>query len=313
MSTPSRFSRIDLILLGLVGIWGFNFSVVKGAIGPGAPFEPIVFNALRFCVAAVTLLAWLRAARVTLPASRRDWLSIAGLGLLGNTLYQVMFIVGLNFTSPATSSLIVALTPVIVALISAAFGLDRLAALAWIGIVMSFGGIVIVVLGNQAGVPAGQAGASPLTGDLLVLGSTSVWAVYTVLAAPMLKRYSATLVTSLSLAAGTLPLFLVALPDLLRVNWNAVPAVGWTAVLFSGVFALAIGYVAWNHGVKHIGGARTAVYANLIPVFAGLAAWQFRGDPLTVYHLIGAVIVLAGINLTRIGRQATVEPLPAEE
>jgi drug/metabolite transporter (DMT)-like permease len=306
LNAPKRIGRTDLMLVALVSIWAVNFSVVKSAIsGPGAPFTPLGFNALRFGVAAAILLALLRRSNEALPASRRDWLALFGLGLVGNTLYQVLFIVGISLTSPANSSLIVALTPVVVALIGVWLRLERLTALAWIGIVMSFAGIAVVVLGNEAG----ASDASSLPGDALVLGATVVWAIYTTLAAPLLKRYSATMVTSVSLAAGTLPIWLVALPDLRSLEWGAVSLDGWAAVLYSGTFALAAGYVMWNRGVKLLGGARTAVYSNLIPIVAAAFAWLARGDAITIYHVIGAAIVLTGINLTRRGRQARLTTL----
>ncbi len=307
-----RFSRADLLLLLTVCVWGINFSVVKGSIsGPGAPFSPIAFNGLRFIIAAITLLAILRQTDDALPASRRDWLAVLGLGLLGNSLYQLLFIMGLNQTSPASSALIVATTPVTVALIGAALRIERLTALAWLGIGLSLAGIVVVVLGGASGV-SGNPGELPLIGNLLILGSTTVWAVYTTLAAPLLKRYSATTVTSLALATGGMPLILIALPELGRLNWRAVPITGWTGVAYSGIFALAAAYTLWGHGVKQLGGARTAVYANLVPIVAAVVAWIARGDALTVYHLIGAAIILTGIQLTRIGRQPRVDPILAE-
>lgn len=313
MRTRSRFTLTDGLLLGVVGVWGANLSVVKSAIsGAGAPFTPTAFNALRFAVAAIALLLSLRLMREGFPASRRDWLAIFGLGWLGNSLYQMLFIAGLNYTSPANSALIVATTPVIVALIGAALRLERLSARAWLGIALSFAGIVVVVLGNESAA-AGEQGALSLLGDVLILGSTTAWSLYTIAAAPLLRRYSATTVTSLSLLAGSAPLIAIGLPDLLQLDWPTVPGAGWLAAIFSGVFALAVGYSIWNRGVQRLGGARTAVYSNLIPVVGALVAWAVRGDPLTVYHVIGAAVILAGINLTRIARQARVETMPREE
>lgn len=312
MPTP-RFTRTDLMLLALVGVWGINFSVVKSAIsGPDAPFTPLGFNALRFGVAAVTLLILLRGTGEPVPTSRRDWPAIVGLGLLGNLLYQVLFITGIDRTSPANSSLILATTPVIVAMIGVALGLDRLTTPAWLGIVMSLAGIVVVVLGNGASAATDHI-TSSLLGDVLIFGATAVWSIYTTLAAPLLQRYSATMVTSLSLATAALPIILIALPDLSRLNWSRIPLTGWSAVLFSGMFALAAGYATWNRGVKVIGGARTAVYSNLTPIVAAVVAWIARGDAITVYHLIGGAIVLTGIHLTRLGKRARLVALPAEE
>lgn len=309
----SRFTQTDLLLLLIVFLWGVNFSVVKGAIsGAEAPFSPAAFTALRFGIAALTLLILLSRSREELPRSRRDWLVIMTLGLLGNTVYQALFIVGLSYSSPASSALIVASTPVIVAVIGALLRIEKLSLAAWAGIGLSFAGVVVVVLGNGS-ITTGAGVDRSLLGDLMVFGSTTAWAVYTILAAPLLKRYSATLVTSLSLAIGTVPLVLLGLPELSRQDLSAVPFSGWAAGIFSGMLVLAFGYSVWNYGVQRLGGARTAVYSNLIPIVAAIVAWLARGDALTIFHLLGAIVILTGINLTRIGRQVRVEPLPAEE
>ncbi len=78
----------------------------------------------------------------------------------------------------------------------------------------------------------------------------------------------------------------------------------WLGVLYCGALAIALGYVMWNRAVQHVGAARTAVYSNLTPVLVALVAWLVRGDPLTVYHVAGAIIILTGITLTRLGRRS---------
>jgi len=304
MSSSRRFGRTDLIVLAVVAIWGVNLSVVKSAIsGPGAPFTPFAFNALRFVVASSALLLMLRWTGDEVPTSRRDWLAVLGIGLLGNTVYQALFITGVDHTSPANSALIAATTPVIVALIGAALRIEKLGALAWIGVGMSFAGVAVIVLGNTSGAP-GAPRASSLVGDAIILSAAVVWAIYTMLVASLLRRYSATTITALSVTAGTVLIVIMALPELGRLDWGAVSPAAWSAAGFSGLLALAVGYAGWNRGVKAIGSARTAVYSNMIPIAAALFAWLGRGDPITVYHVIGAAVVLTGINLTRLGRQA---------
>jgi drug/metabolite transporter (DMT)-like permease len=346
-----RISSLDLLLLALVGVWGINYSIIKDSIsGPSAPFTPFAFNAIRFAVAAailVAFIAWKRAAKVR---TRRDLLAIFGLGLVGNALYQILFITGMSSASSANSALILASVPVMVALIGVFTRVERLSGWAWTGIVLSFAGIAVVMLGNawlaerapeprtatehaapasaprveesrdnaiEDGAPAspgsGAIAVSPIVGDALVLLSAMVWSIYTALAAPLLKRYSTTTVTALSLTAGTVPLVAIALPEMSRMEWAVVPLSAWAAAIFSGAFALALGYVVWNLGVKHLGGSRTAVYSNLTPLVAAGFAWAARGETLTRFHLIGAATILAGINLTRLGRHAERVELPAEE
>ena len=300
-SRTALFGITDLLLLSTVCIWAVNFIVVKNVIS--GSLEPIAFTALRFAVASIVLLPLLRGLT---PAERAvnggDRWKIVGLGLIGNTLYQIFFITALANTLPANAALILATPPIFIALIGALFKLERLTWLAWLGIFLSFGGIALVVLGSTPAEPSSSA-ANPLLGDLMALGAAVMWALYTLLAAPVLKRHPPIKLTALTVTAGALPLIAIAAPSLLTTDWASVGLNVWLGVLYCGALAIALGYVIWNRAVQHVGAARTAVYSNLIPVLVALIAWLVRGDPLTVYHGAGAIIILTGITLTRLGRR----------
>jgi drug/metabolite transporter (DMT)-like permease len=310
-SRSSNFGLTDLLLLMTIGLWAINFTVVKNVISTDLP--PIAFTALRFTLATVGMLLVMRSFRDEQPLTRRDVLQMAGLGLLGNGIYQVMFIIGIDNTSLTNSALILASSPIFVAIFGVLFKLERLNALAWTGIVLSFVGIAIVIFGNAPA--ADEVGKSNLLGDVLTLGAAIAWGAYTILVAPVVKHHSPIRVSAISIMFGTIPLVLLATPTFLTLDWSKVGLNSWLGVIYSGGFAIALGYVIWNRGVRHIGSARTAVYSNLNPVLAAIIAFFVRGDALTIYHLIGAVVILAGIALTRSGRsQVTVEiePEPIE-
>jgi hypothetical protein len=103
---------MDLALIGLVTIWGVNFVVVKAAV---AQFLPLGFTALRFVFAATMLTAAAALAGLSFRVSRADLGRLALLGLVGNILYQPMFVIGLAHTTAGNSSIILASAPVIVA------------------------------------------------------------------------------------------------------------------------------------------------------------------------------------------------------
>ncbi len=297
-SRQSLFSLTDLLLLTMVSIWAINFSVIKNVISGDLP--PIAFTALRFALATLVLLPLLRD-RADYRSQPGDRWKIAGVGLIGNTLYQILFINGINNTSPTSAALINAMPPIFIAVIGVLTRVERLNRLAWFGVFIAFAGIGIIILGNAPNESA--PGKNSLLGDVLVLGAAMMWATYTVLTAPLLRRYSPIRLTTLTVSAGTLPLLLVAAPTFLTMNWSAVGLNSWLGVLFSGGLAIALGYVLWNRGVQQVGGARTAVYSNLTPVLTAVFAFVVRGDPLTIYHAIGAVVILTGITLTRRGRR----------
>ena len=287
---------VDLALVGMACIWGINFTVVKTAL---TELSPLTFNALRFAIASLLVLAALRLVeRDVRPAPGDGWRFLV-LGLVGNAGYQFLFINGLDRTTSGNGSLILATIPIFVPLIGTLLRIERIGARAWIGVSLSFTGIALIVLGSGKEVGL----ASEMTvGNLMVLASASLWASYTVLARPLLARYSPLKVTALAMSTGTPFIVLYAIPALRAQNWGAVSWQGWGGLAFSAVLGIALAYVVWNLGVSRVGGARTAVYNNLTPVVAALTGWLFLGETITMWVIGGAVLIFSGIYLTRTGQ-----------
>jgi drug/metabolite transporter (DMT)-like permease len=284
---------VDLALLGMAFIWGINFTVVKAAL---AELSPLAFNALRFSIASLLTLAalWL-VERDVRPAQGDGW-RFLGLGLVGNAVYQFLFINGLHRTTSGNGSLILATIPIFVPLIGTLLHIERISVRAWAGICLSFAGIAFIVLGSGEEVGL----ASEMTvGNLMILAAATLWASYTVLSRPLLTRYSPLKVTALAMLAGTPFIVLYAIPGLRAQNWDAVSWQGWGGLAFSSILAIALAYVVWNLGVSRVGGTRTAVYNNLTPVVAALTGWLFLREAITLWVIGGAALIFAGIYLTR--------------
>lgn len=291
----------DALMLGTVLIWGLNFTIVKLAIHL---FSPMGFNALRFGLAAVATLLLLRLGagahdgRRWFAVDRGDVAKVILLGLIGHTLYQTLFINGLARTTPANSSLLMATSPIWVAVLSHFLRIERAAPLTWAGIGVSFSGIVLLILGG-GGV---SLGATTFVGDLLLLSCAVIWALYTTASKPLLTRYSPLKLTALTMLVGTVPLLLLGIPALRGQDWRAATPGAWGALLFSGLLAVTAGYVVWYASVQRVGSARTAVYSNLTPVVAIVFAWAVTGSTLAPLQIAGAAVVLGGLVLARQGR-----------
>ena len=297
-TTEGSFSVTDLMLLGLVLVWGVNFSVIKRTL---EEMSPLSFNALRFVLATLLILILLRVTGENLSVPRRDWSRLLLLGLVGHTAYQLFFIKGLARTTASHSSLLLATAPIFIALLSALLRIERVRGLAWLGILLCFGGIALIVQGSGNGV--GLVGQT-LGGDLLTLAATICWAIYTVLSKPMLERYSPLKLMTLTMTMGTSVLLLLSLPELANQEWGLVSRQGWLGLIYSFSLAIALGYTIWYTGVRRIGTARTAVYSNLVPVVGVATAWLTLGERLVPFQIAGAGVVLAGICLTRSGKRA---------
>lgn len=295
-------------------IWGTNFSVVKPAF---RELDPQAFNAVRMVIASLLFLAimkivprWTTSDIFSTPApiTRRDWFAIAALGVVGHAFYQYFFIGGLALTSVANSSLLLAATPVVIAILSAALGHDRIAPLHWVGAAMSLAGIYIIVTFAGEGV---SIGSSTLRGDLMMFGGVACWAIYTLGSRPLMERHSPVGVTGLSMAIGSALYVPVMMPNVLAADWGHVSLRTWIALLYSALFALCVAYTIWYVAVREIGSARTSVYSNVVPIVAMLTAVVFLGENLSRARLLGAGLVLIGVALTRVGRSAPV--IPCEE
>jgi drug/metabolite transporter (DMT)-like permease len=301
---PGGSGHAHAILLLMVLIWGVNFPIAKAAL---SELTPLAFNALRFPLAAlVVLVALRRRSRFALPA-RHHWWRVLGLGILGNVCYQQFFIFGLANTRAGTASVLLAGTPILTALLSAAAGHERVGARTWIGVIATFVGITLVVLSGEHGENSG----SSLLGDVLMIGASVSWAVYTVGSRDLIEQYGSVQFTAWTLWTGTIALCLIGIPDVIRTDLGAVSTGAWIGVIYAGALSIGLAYLIWYQGVRLIGNTRTATYSNLVPVVALGAAWLQLGEVPRPGQLLGAGVILSGITLAQVRRTVRhVEPTP---
>ena len=306
---------IDALLLVMALIWGTNYSVIKAAF---RELDPQAFNALRMVIASVAFLAVigtlqlrpLHAAgsvatifQTPTRVTRRDVIELIALGVIGHFLYQYFFIGGLALTTVANSSLLLAATPVVIALLSAAWGHERVGLRHSIGALLSMAGIYIVIGHNVTIHGRG------VTGDLMMVAAVVCWALYTLGARRLVSRHSPVGVTGMSMAIGTLLYVPVMWPHISSVAWSTLSVRTWLSIFYSAIFALGVAYTIWYAAVRQIGSARTSVYSNIIPLVAMATAVVFLGEPLTATQVAGAATVLVGVGLTRTTPpQRTAEP-----
>ena len=281
----------DLLLLLMATIWGVNFSVVKFGL---RFMEPLAFNAVRVVLAGLTLLVIARAQGLALPPRRQLWALLA-LGVLGHGVYQALFVEGLAHTRAGNASLVMAATPVLIAVLGRVRGVDHLHARGYVGIALSIAGIAAVMRGTAS---AGTGDAS-LLGDALILLSSASWATYTVLLKPYTHHVDGVQVSALTLIGGAVPLTVFSMPAIIRTDWAALPLAAWGAVLYGALFALVIAYLIWYRGIRLIGPTRTSMFSNLQPIIAVLFAWAALGEVPTTAQGFGMAMVMTGLILTR--------------
>lgn len=291
-TTLTQFGTTDVMLLGMALLWGINFSVAK--IGTRV-LDPLAFTGVRVALAALCLVGIAVSLRESWPR-RRDLVALAGIGLLGNGIYQVFFIEGIARTRAGTAALVLAAGPAFVALIGRMRGVERINTRGWLGIALQMGGMVCVVAGSAAGVTGA---GDTLIGNTLILVGGLCWAFFTVLLKPYTTRVHALHLAAITMSAGALFLLTAGSPAIARADWSAVPPSGWFAILYSGVGALVIAYLLWYRGLKVLGPTRTAMYINLQPLIALAVAWATLHEVPTPWQGLGAASIMTGLILAR--------------
>jgi drug/metabolite transporter (DMT)-like permease len=294
------FNKADVGLLLTVLIWGVNFSVVKAAL---AYIPPLAFNAFRLAGATLILLLLVPLGPKT-TLTRREFWQVCLLGVVGHTGYQLAFILGIHVTSAGNSALMLAMTPVMVAVIGTLIGWEKVGAGAWLGIFLSVFGVYLVM--------ASQSSGDGLMGDLLVLLATLCWSAYTVAGRGLVGKHGPIKVTAYSMVFGTILFLPFAVPSLAGLTPHQVPWTAWAGTAFSFVFAISVAYFFWYYGVSRVGPTRTAIYSNLTPVIALGTSFLALGEDIVVEQIAGAAVILLGIHLVRSRQPAAVRSEPVE-
>jgi drug/metabolite transporter (DMT)-like permease len=284
---------LDSRLLFVAVVWALNFAFVKYAL---SDFSPLSFTIARFALSSLFLLAVMAASRVPFAIGRRDLAAVIKLGFIGITMYNLLFMYGLKYTTASNSALFISSSPLFAALIMALTEKRGISLRAGSGLLFSTVGVFLIIDSGPGGVILSRAG---LIGDLLTLCAAVFWALYTVSARPLLERYPPVKVTAYSMAAGTLLLLPIGAVDLIRQSWTDVALKSWAAFCFSTFVSGGIAFTFWYAGVRRLGVTRTVVYHYLVPFVAVVFAALFLGERITLLQVLGGGLILAGVYLVQ--------------
>lgn len=282
-----------LVAFMVVAIWGVTFVYTKLLLIAGLTAAQIFV--LRFIMAYLLLLVYsLIRKRFRLFASVwQDELLMVALGVTGGSLYFLTENSAMIYTTTTNTSLIVCLCPLIAALLIALFFRSmRLHGIQIVGTVIAAIGVCIVVLNGHFVLHL-----SPL-GDMLAFGACLCWAFYSLLMIPAGQRYDTLFITRKVFFYGLLsmiPYFLI-FPDL--PSLSVVLRIDVLAnLLFLGCVASMLCFLAWNWVIKKLGAVIVTNYVYFNPVTTVIFAWLILAERITIYFLVGTLLILAGMYL----------------
>ena len=249
---------------------------------------------LRFWTAAVILLIVLRLREHRLPRpSPRETVLVVGLGLLGITLYNSLFMAGLALVEASRAAVIVPTNPAFTALFAALLLKERFSAARAAGIVCCvFGALWVLARGDARAFLDLNFG----TGELILVVCIFMWSAYTLLGRIALSALPPLALTAYVMTAGSIALALPAWLEqdsLAGATWQA-----WLALGYLIVFGTVLPFLWFNEGVKALGAARASQFINLVPPIAVAESVLILGEPMTPALYVGAALVVVGLYLT---------------
>jgi len=283
----------EIAQLLVVTMWASTFVVTKAVF---AEISPLAFIFARFVL--MTLLAFAvlaaRGSRAQWRIRRADLPRFLLVGICGYTFYQLGFVLGLDNTSPFSSSLLIAMVPFFTLVILAVSG-ERARLGAWLGLGVAIAGVVLFLADKSAAPGA-------LLGDALSLGAAVSFACYGVLNRRLTRDYPPETYTAYTVLLGSIPLVVLSTPAALAQPWMSISAWGWLAILYMVVLPVYVAYMLWNWAIARRGAAAATSFSLLVPIISGTLSAIFFGEAFGPLKLLGAACVLAGLVILR--RQA---------
>ena len=281
-----------LAAFGAMFFWGLNYSFAKMAV---QEIDPFAVAFVRVLVA--TPLLFLALARKGTAGFTTAELKLAiPLGLSGVLANQVFFITGIRRTTPAHSSLVVALLPIVVLVLANLMLRERLTLLKISGMTVALAGVLLISLSD-----GWSFSRETSTGDLLTFCGVCAFAYYTVAGKGIVPGLGVLRTTALSFLVGGAAMIPLALPATLRQNWGSVSTQGWIGLAYVVLIGTYLCYLLYYWALSRIESGKVAAFMYLQPVVAGVTSYLLLDEMPQGHFLLGGAAVLAGVFLAERG------------
>lgn len=285
-------NTIYLLVITSTLFWGANFALAGPIL---QDISPLWLAALRFVLSALIMIAfssW-RGEPLIVPALQyiKTYFLIGAVGIGG---FNLLFFYAMQTTSAGNASLIMATNPLVTMVLAALVLGERPGLRLLLSLPLALAGVIVVI---SSGDMSKLTHLQNVQGDLLMLGANLAWAGYNVLSRKLMPQQSALTNTTLVMSAGALILLVAA-----ATSSEHITALGFYASIDLAIMVVGgtvLAYLFWNTGIARLGAGRTALFMNLIPVFAMLTA-AVMGRLPNAAQIMGGALVISGVALAMV-------------
>jgi drug/metabolite transporter (DMT)-like permease len=283
-----------LALLFTTVIWGIGPVFIRTLSVDLGPADHL---SIRYAIVAVLYLVGL-AFTGGWRIARRDWPRLLIISVIGMVGYNLGSAFGFAHVSAGIGSLIIGTQPLLIALLSAAIAREPLSYSMVTGLVLAFVGTGLLVWNDLVNV--GNSSAL-LLGAALVFGSGVAWAIYVVLAKPLIRTYGSYSITAISISiASAIMLAALARPSTLVTVQTMTPR-NWLDMGFMVVLSTFIATITWNYGASRIPSAAAGAFIYLVPIIGVFAGAAMLNETITPSMLAGGALIIVGVAIAQFG------------
>jgi drug/metabolite transporter (DMT)-like permease len=275
-------------------------------------FPLFVLAGLRFGIAAVAMVGWVRRGNADLPLDARDRRLLFAESFFGNFLFSICMLGGMALTSALAAGVIMAAMPAVVALLSWWWLGERITRRVAAAIACAVGGIAMVSLSRHADAQSAVPFAQALLGNLLLVGAVTCESIYVVIGKKLAAKVSPKRISALINLWGLALVAPFALWQARAFDFQAVDAGSWTLLVFYSLAASTVTVWLWMTGLRHVPASRAGVFTVMLPVSTAAVGVLFLGEHFSSVQAFAYSLALAGVVLaTWPGGSADSSPSPA--
>lgn len=266
-------------------VWGYNFVAVKLLY---LQMTPAAVSLVRFVPMYLLLVVACRVRGESLKYDRDAW-PVLWQGFVSMGVYMILFLEGMQRTSPAEGAIILAAAPVFVAVFAVLAKFERFSPGAIAGASIAFVGTAIVIASGSS------SSHGSLAGNLMILGSAIVWAYGAILSKPLVNKYSPLQSLTLSMPAALAILVPYGILPTIQVPWTSLTPQSWLMLIHITFGAGFVGFLGFYEGVKAKGPAAAMMYQFFVPILAAIFSFFVFHKGLNPWQAIGLGVVIAGV------------------
>jgi len=292
---PNRNVSAHLALFVVALIYAANYTIAKVVMDTGI-LAPSAFIVLRL-LGGVAVIWCLMLCTSSESVAKKDHFRLIGCGLTGCALNQLFFFEGLHRTSPIYASLIMTTTPIIVLILGALVYRYPIKWHKWLGVFLGFSGAIFFILKGQNSIADFSRYPEMFKGNLFILINATSYAIYLILVKSLMIKYEAITVIRWVFLYGLFFVLPIGGPQVLTTAFTSLTVQHWMSIGFVIVFVTILAYGLNAYAMRTVKPSVVGTYIYLQPLLASLIAIVFRGEILTVSHVVVGIIICLGVLL----------------